>query len=287
MLLSSRCFTTLAISGLLFILAGCGGTPDKNPLLEKAENHYQQAEQDSVIVTKAPVALKEAEEQLTKSRQLWKEGADKELVTHYAYMANQKVAIARQTARLNAAQDEVERAQTQRQKVLIQARKAEAEQAERRAQKALQQAREERQKAQELSEQLNNLKAKSTERGMVLTLGDVLFDFDKASLKPGGFRVVDRLSNFLKEYKDRNIRIEGFTDSVGGEEYNRNLSRRRAVSVRDALLDQGISNQRISIRGYGEQYPVASNSTEAGRQQNRRVEVIISDKSGDIPERGQ
>ena len=287
MLFSKRSFTTLAISGLLFILAGCGGTPDKNPLLEKAKTHYQQAEQDSMIVTKAPVALKEAEEQLEKSRQLWKDGADKELVTHYAYMANQKVAIARQTARLNAAQDEVERAQTQRQKVLIQARKAEAKQAEQRAQKALQQAREERQKAQELSEQLNNLKAKSTERGMVLTLGDVLFDFDKASLKPGGFRVVDRLSNFLEEYKDRNIRIEGFTDSVGGEEYNRNLSRQRAASVRDALLDRGVNSQRITIRGYGEQYPVASNGTEAGRQRNRRVEVIISDKSGEIPERGQ
>ncbi|HKK45592.1 MAG TPA: OmpA family protein [Balneolaceae bacterium] len=268
-----------------FLVVGCGGTPDKNPLLEEAKTNFHKAENDTLIVSKAPVALKEAEEELDKSEQLWSDGADKELVSHHAYIAKQKVAIARETAELNAAQDEVQRAQTQRQEVLIKARKAEAEAAEKRAQKALSEAQKERQRAQELAQQVNQLQAQQTERGLVLTLGDVLFDFDKASLKPGGEQAVSKLAQFLGEYPKRNVMIEGYTDNIGSATYNKQLSRRRAKSVREALLDRGISSNRIQIRGYGEEYPVATNSTEAGRQRNRRVEVVISDKNGHIQER--
>ncbi|MGK7371101.1 MAG: OmpA family protein [Candidatus Halalkalibacterium sp. M3_1C_030] len=278
----------------LFMLIGCGGTPDKNPLLEKARTDFQQAENDSMIVTKAPVALKEAEEALEMSEDLWQDKADKELVTHHAYIAKQKVAIARETAELNAAQDEVERAETERQRVLIEARKAEAETAERRAEEALSQAREERkeaerarQRAEQLAERVNELEARQTERGLVLTLGDVLFDFNKATLKPGGERAVSELTKFLKEYPKRTVMIEGFTDSIGSESYNKELSRRRADAVRMELNANGISSGRIQIRGYGESFPVASNDNEAGRQRNRRVEVIISDKDGNIDERVQ
>lgn len=278
----------------LFMLIGCGGTPDKNPLLEKARTDFQQAENDSMIVTKAPVALKEAEEALEMSEDLWQDKADKELVTHHAYIAKQKVAIARETAELNAAQDEVERAETERQRVLIEARKAEAETAERRAEEALSQAREERkeaerarQRAEQLAERVNELEARQTERGLVLTLGDVLFDFNKATLKPGGERAVSELTKFLKEYPKRTVMIEGFTDSIGSESYNKELSRRRADAVRMELNANGISSGRIQIRGYGESFPVASNNNEAGRQRNRRVEVIISDKDGNIDERVQ
>lgn len=277
---------------LIFLVIGCGGPPEDNPLLKEAKSNFQEAENDSVIVTNAPVALKEAEEALQESEQLWEEKADKELVDHHAYIAKQKVAIARETAKLNAAQDEVERAESQRQKVLIKARRAEAIAAEKRAEEALSQAEKERreaeqarQRAEELAERVNKLEAERTERGLVLTLGDVLFDFDKATLKPGGERAVDKLAQFMQEYPDRNVMIEGFTDSVGPEDYNEQLSRERANSVRRALLNKGISSSRIQIRGYGERYPVASNETEAGRQQNRRVEVIISGKDGEIDER--
>lgn len=276
----------------VFIMIGCGGPPEDNPLLKEAKSEFQKAEKDSLIVTKAPVALKEAEEELEKSEELWKEKADKKLVDHHAYIAKQKVAIARETAKMNAAQDEVERAESQRQKVLIQARKAEAIAAERRAEEALSQAEKERreaerarQRAEELAERVNKLEAERTERGLVLTLGDVLFDFDKASLKPGGGRAVNKLAQFMQEYPNRNIMIEGFTDSVGPADYNEKLSRRRANSVRQALLNKGISSSRIQIGGYGEEYPVASNNSEAGRQQNRRVEVVISGKNGEIDER--
>lgn len=276
------------------ILLNCGGTPDKNPLLVEAKSNFQQAENDSMVVTKAPVALKEAEEELEISEKLWQEKAEKELVDHHAYIAKQKVAIAYETAELNAAQDEVERAEAERQRVLIQARKAEAEAAEQRAQEALTEARKERaaaeearRRAEELAERVNELEAQQTERGLVLTLGDVLFDFDKATLKPGGNRAVNELTNFLQEYPERNVMIEGFTDNIGSESYNRDLSQRRANAVRRALLSNGISRSRIQTRGYGEQYPVAGNTTEAGRQRNRRVEVIISDRDGTIEERIQ
>lgn len=276
----------------IFVMIGCGGPPEDNPLLKEAKNTFQEAEDDSAIVTNAPVALKEAEEALQESEQLWEEKADKELVDHHAYIAKQKVAIARETAKLNAAQDEVERAESERQKVLIEARKAEAIAAEKRAEEALLQAEKERReaekaqkRAEELADRVNKLEAERTERGLVLTLGDVLFGFDKATLKSGGRRAVDKLAQFMEEYPNRNIMIEGFTDTVGPADYNDQLSRRRANSVRKALLNKGISSSRIQIRGYGERYPVASNNTEAGRQQNRRVEVIISDTEGNIDER--
>jgi outer membrane protein OmpA-like peptidoglycan-associated protein len=216
---------------------------------------------------------------------LYEERADRELVNHYAYISKQKAAIARETAELNAAQDEVERAETQRQQVLIEARKAEALAAEKRAEAALAEAQKMREEAEQMAKRINELEAQQTERGLVLTLGDVLFDFDKATLKPGGKRAADKLAQFLLEYPERNVMIEGFTDIIGPADYNQQLSRRRANAVRQELLNQGISSSRIRIRGYGEQYPVASNNTEAGRQQNRRVEVIISDKDGRIDER--
>lgn len=282
----------LIIISLALLTVGCGGPPANNPLLEEAKSSFQEAENDSMIVTNAPVALKEAEEALQQSQQLWQEEANEELVSHYAYISKQKVAIARETAELNAAQDEVQRAESERQKVLIKARKAEALAAEQRAEEALSQAKKERKeaekarkRAEQLAQRVNELEAQQTERGLVLTLGDVLFDFDKATLKPGGERAAQNLAQFLNEYPKRNVMIEGFTDTIGSAAYNKKLSRRRADAVKQELMSQGISSSRIQIRGYGEQYPVASNNTEAGRQQNRRVEVIISDKDGNIDER--
>jgi len=272
---------------LMMVIAACGGPPANNPLLEKAESAYREAETDSQVVVKAPVALKEAEEALEKSRSLMKNGEDPLLVEHYAYIAKQKVAIARETAELNAAQDEVEQAESKRQRVLIEARKAEAERAERRAREAIEEARKERMKAEELAGRLKELEARPTERGMVLTLGDVLFDFNKANLKPGGMKVVNRLASFMQEYPNRNVQVEGYTDSIGSSEYNENLSLRRALAVQQALVNRGISANRISVRGFGEQFPVAGNETEAGRQRNRRVEIVISDKEGNITGRNQ
>lgn len=277
---------------VIFMISACGGPPANNPLLQSARSEFETAEKDSSIVVFAPVALKEAEEELLKSISLWEAKADKVLVEHHAYIARQKTEIARETANLNLAQIEIERAEPERQKVLIGIRSADADRAEARANAALEEARSEReqaelarQRAEELSRRVNELEAERTERGLVLTLGDVLFDFDKAGLKSGAMRTVQNLTDFMNEYPDRKIMIEGFTDSVGSDQYNEQLSRRRAASVRDALLERGISGSRINIIGYGKKFPVASNQSESGKQQNRRVEVIISDNNGVIPDR--
>jgi len=296
----------LVVAGIGLFLAGCAGTPDTNPLLQEAQTAYQEAENDTEVVKNAPVALDEAEEALVKAQRALEQGEETEVVNHEAYIAQQRIKIAKQTALLYAAQDEVKRAESQRQEVLIQARQAEAaaseqraEASEKRAEEALSEAEQERmeaeqareaaeaarQKAQKLAERVDELEAQQTERGLVLTLGDVLFDVDEATLKPGGQRAVTELKNFLSEYKERNVLIEGHTDNTGSDSYNQKLSQQRANAVRQALIGQGVAGTRIRSAGLGEQYPKASNNTNAGRQQNRRVEVIISDKSGEIPDR--
>jgi outer membrane protein OmpA-like peptidoglycan-associated protein len=136
------------------------------------------------------------------------------------------------------------------------------------------------QRAQELESALADLQAKKTDRGFVITLGDVLFATGRADLKPGARHSLEKLSAFLHEYPQRSVQIEGYTDSVGTDDYNQGLSERRADSVRDVLTGMGISGDRIQTRGLGKTSPVADNGTETGRQMNRRVEVIISETDG-------
>ena len=129
--------------------------------------------------------------------------------------------------------------------------------------------------ADQLIKELSDLKAQQTERGIVLTIGDVLFATGKANLSQGANRSVGKLADFLKKNPNRNVLIEGHTDSVGKDDYNLALSRRRADSVKDNLVGDGIEASRITTVGYGKRFPLASNDTNAGKTQNRRVEVII------------
>lgn len=242
-------------------LAGCATTPKENPDVIDARQAVEKATLDPVVSSNAPVALKEAEESLAETETLWQSKAAPADIRHQAYMTVQKAKIAEQKARLNAAEKEVAQAQREQQGVLLQARENQTK---------------------KLELQIRELQAEQTSRGLVLTLGDVLFDVGKADLQPGGLRVVDKLTVFLFENPKRTIRIEGHTDSTGSLEFNRVLSEQRANAVRNALVDRGISHSRINTVGYGPQYPVATNATAAGRQQNRRVEVVISDETGRI-----
>ena len=297
---------TVLCLGSLLGAAACGGPPANNPLLNEARSAYESAAADSQIAGLAPVALQEAQEALQQAEQVWRKKEAPAVVEHHAYIARQRVSIARETAELNAAEREVKQAETERQSVLLEARASEAERARRvaearqqeaeqarneavRARQEAEQARleaeEARSRAESLVAQLRELEAKQTERGLVLTLGDVLFDVGKANLKSGGERVAERLAAFMNQYPERNVLIEGFTDDTGSDELNQDLSRRRAEDVRSALLARGIAENRIRVRGYGEAFPIATNGTAAGRQQNRRVEVVISDERGNIPDR--
>lgn len=133
--------------------------------------------------------------------------------------------------------------------------------------------------------QLKELNAKKTERGMMITLGDVLFLSNKAQLEPGGMRRVEKLADFLKEYPEYNVLIEGHTDSTGKGSANQDLSGWRVYVVKTALVDRQIDGGRIKTHGYGDAYPVAGNHSASGRRLNRRVEIILSDSHGNIPMR--
>ena len=138
---------------------------------------------------------------------------------------------------------------------------------------------------QSLADQLRAMDAKQTDRGMVITMGDMLFDTDQARLKSGGVRGLERLGAFLKAYPMRKAAIEGYTDSMGSDSHNQALSERRAQAVRALLVDMGVGSGQLATQGYGETHPVAGNDSAGGRQMNRRVEVVLSDEAGVVAPR--
>ncbi len=153
--------------------------------------------------------------------------------------------------------------------------RAQAEQARAQAETEAQARAAEQAKTAALSKELSDLKAQQTDRGIVLTVGDVLFATGKAEVAPGGQRSVDKLAEFLKKNPKRNVLIEGHTDNTGNEDFNLKLSQQRADAVRDLLVARGIATERITTKGYGPKYPLVVNDTPSGRQQNRRVEVVV------------
>ncbi len=302
------------------VLASCSSLPANNSLLEQARSDYSNAQASPQVTAHAAGELKQASDSLDKANNAWSKHEDTALVDHLAYVAKQQVAIAQETASQKAAELAVANASTERDSVRLEARTKEADAAQRsaqvaqrqseasqlsaeaaqrqaaterlaaqdaqlNAQAARQQTYDAENRARQLEAQLKELEAKKTDRGMVITLGDVLFDTNQAHLKSGGMRNVQKLADFFKQYPQRKVMIEGFTDSIGSDSRNQDLSEQRAYSVRTALLGMGVGAERITSRGYGESYPAAGNDTAAGRQLNRRVEIIVSDDSGTIAPR--
>lgn len=297
--------SVLLILGIL--VGGCAPKMD-SAALDQARAAVQAAQSNPAVVNTAPLELKKADQALNQADQLFQQKGDIGEIDHYAYLAQQHAAIAQETANLKMAESAIEQASAERNKVLLAARSKEASRAEKRALaqkeaalKALQEAEAQKasaekamaeaiaaqEKAAKLEQEIAELQAVKADRGLVMTLGDVLFDVNRADLKPGGLVTVDKLATFLNEYPARRVMIEGFTDSTGSAEYNKGLSERRSLAVRSALIDKGIESSRIEFIGYGEEFPVATNVTAAGRQLNRRVEIIISDEGGKIPERNK
>ncbi len=263
-------------------LAACSSVP--NTSLEEARGGYAAAQSDPQVVKLAAGELNQAGDALKKANDAWSKSEDAALVDQLAYLAKQRVAIAQETAKQIAAEMAAASASAERDKIRLEARTAEADAAQRNAAASQRQSEASQRQAQDaearsrqLEAQLKELDAKKTARGLVITLGDVLFDTNKTQLKSGGMRGVQRLADILKQYPKRNVLIEGFTDSTGSSSHNQELSDRRADAVRTALLDTGISADRIATRGYGVTFPVASNATAEGRQLNRRVEIVVSD----------
>lgn len=292
------------------ILSGCSSTP---PSLTEAHSNYDSARSDPRVTNLAALELKQAGDSLNKADDALSKRESTETVNQLAYIAKQQVAIAQETAKRKTAELAVTDASAKRDQVRLEARTAEADAAKQQVavmqENADQQAaalaaanananlqaaalaaagaNAERNQAliaqQEM--QLKELNAKKTERGLVITLGDVLFGTNKAQLASGGTRNVQKLADFLKQYPQHKVLVEGYTDSTGSDSLNQELSERRANAVRTALLDLGISSERVTTRGYGKAFPVTGNDTAASRQLNRRVEIILSDNNGNIAPR--
>ena len=214
-----------------------------------------QAESDTM---NAQAAKAQAEADSAKARN---DTADAQAATAKAQsdMANSQASSA--TA-LAAAQADADQSRLAAQQANLSAQQAETDKAAMRA---------------KLSEQLNSiLQTRDSARGLIVSMSDVLFDTGKYSLKPGAREKLAKVAGILLSYPGLNIEVGGYTDNVGGDAMNQTLSENRAGSVRDYLVQQGVSTNSISARGFGNTLPVTSNDTSSGRQQNRRVELLVS-----------
>ena len=276
--------TLIATAVASVLLAACATAPVEPEGAAEARSKLTQLQSDPNLASLAPVAMKEAEVAVSTAEI---PQPDLALAAHNVYMADVKVDTARALAETRFAEDQRAALSKQREGARLDARTREADVAKSQvaiaraesAEQALsaEMARSEAERqAAELQRQIDELQARPTDRGLVLTLGDVLFTTGQADLKVGATGNLNKLVTFLNEYPNRTVMIEGYTDSVGSEDYNQGLSQRRAESVKTYLVGQGVGSVRLSASGRGESDPVADNDSAAGRQQNRRVEVIIS-----------
>lgn len=288
--------TAVALFGF-FILSGCAAT--QNDSLTEAHNAYNKAQSNPQVANLAALELKDADNTLNKADQALIEGDSVTNVNHLAYMAKMKVSIAHEAAERKSAEATIETTNASISMMRLEAKTAEADTAKHQLTDAkivsaeqaaaLLAANASAQRNREIIEQqeiqLKDLNARKTRRGLVVTLGDVLFNASKVQIKANGKRSVQKLADFLKKYPRHNVLIEGHTDSSGGVKLNQELSERRADTVRTTLINMGIDPERISMQGFGERFPIAKNDTKANRQANRRVEIVVSDESGNIGKR--
>ena len=293
----------------LAVLAGCASAdlePAAKAQLAKAQTAYRQAQSDPNVQAHAQLQLADAQKAIQAAEQAPNPGDMQQL----AYLAEKKAQTASVVAQIRKTEQDTQMMGKETQDILLQkrdrelkaaradadqaraaaearardaeakAREAEqartqAEQARLQAESARAQADAEQAKNAALLKELSELKGQQTNRGLVLTVGDVLFATGKAEVAASGMRSIDKLAEWLKKNPTRNLLIEGHTDNTGPDDFNMRLSQQRADAVKDALVSRGLGADRITTKGYGPKYPVMANDTAAGRQQNRRVEVVI------------
>lgn len=288
----------LTLAGVLS-LAACSSTPTTTPTLDEARADFVAANNNPAVSSYAPNEFRQASEALDRANQAAAQREDLNTIDRLAYVAKQRIATAQEVAKAKTAEADIANASRERDRVQLEARTAEAERAKRdaaaaqaQAADAQMQAAAAQQQAAQLAERSSRLEAllvelhaQKTERGMVVTIGDVLFGTDRAELTPAGMETVRKLAEVMKQNPDRSVLVEGFTDSTGSAAHNKDLSERRAQSVAQALTGLGVPRQRVDMRGYGEAYPVAANDTASNRQLNRRVEIVLSNEGATVPPR--
>jgi outer membrane protein OmpA-like peptidoglycan-associated protein len=243
--IATRISTAVIFAGTL---AACS-TPTPPQQLESARQAYESAAAEPDVEKYASVPLYEAKQELDRANKAWA-SEDADQTAHIANLAEKRVEIARTIAAGGKARAEVEVLVGSGDQVILEAREKE----------------------------LAELKAKRTEGGMILTLGgDVLFKTGSSTLTPGAQVELGRVADFLNGNLDREVVVSGHTDNTGGAELNQTLSEKRAASVGTYLSAQGVAASRIATRGFGASLPTAPNDNVAGRQQNRRVDIVILD----------
>ncbi len=272
--------------GLALALGACVSMPQPNAALESARMAVQAAEADPNVTKYAALDLDVARKDLSNADNAALHHQDA-AIAQSAYLAMENARLAQAHAAAKADDARVAAGQVERDQIRLAARTQEADKAKlaaanfkQVADSALNQRDQANEETARVQAELDALKATPTPRGMVLTLGDVLFDTGRAELKSGASRKLDQLAQFLVEHPDRRVQIDGFTDSVGTDSYNEELSQRRANTVREALISRNVESSRIGTEGYGKSYPVANNNDSGGRQLNRRVEVVIGADNG-------
>lgn len=271
-----------AMLAIAALLGACTSMPRTTSLLDQTHVEYRAAQNNTDVGSYAPLELKQAGEALALADTAAANRDSAERIDQLAYLARQKVALAQEVGKRKAAESDVASSGKLRDEMRLAQRTNEADRARLATDAARRDTAEANARVSSLEAQLADLAAKKTERGMVITLGDVLFATDKYQLNEQGMVTIRKLSQFLQQHPARSVLIEGFTDSTGGARYNQRLSERRAGAVARSLIDQGIARKRVETRGYGQEYPVASNDTTTDRQLNRRVEIVLSEDGGRI-----
>ncbi|MGI9285629.1 MAG: OmpA family protein [Pseudomonadales bacterium] len=254
-----RLGTSLPLLALL-LLAGCANLEsdpsqlEANPNLEQARAAYHELRDKKQLSKSGAEALAEAEKALVKAEQLHNRKVKTELVDGYAQLSLRLSSVALEKQSIVEARERLSNAtkEMQQQQVVPASLKS-----------------------QNGGDTQNGLQESQDGRGQVLTIGDVLFEFNTAELSPAGEKAIERIAGILQQYPDRNILIEGYTDNSGSAAVNRNISQQRAENVKRALVELGAAEEKIGAIGLGEYYPIADNGSNEGRIKNRRVEVII------------
>jgi outer membrane protein OmpA-like peptidoglycan-associated protein len=299
-------FLKPAIFAGAVLLAACSTVPTTTPQLDQARADFVAVSNNPQVPTYAPLEFKQASDALDRANVAAARKDSLEDIDRLAYVAKQKIATAREVARAKAAEANIADASRQRTEISLEARTAEAERAKRdaaaanaaaataqqQAATAQQQAAAAQDQARAMAERTAKLEAlfielhaTKTERGMVVTIGDVLFATNEANLTPNGMSTLRKLADVMAQNPERSVLVEGFTDSTGSASHNQDLSQRRANAVASALGSMGVPRERIAMKAYGEAFPVAANDTATNRQLNRRVEIVLSNDNAPIPPR--